>query len=137
MRGLTFDKSIAVLPFADLSPQGDQEYFSGGIADELLNLLGRFPDCELYRDRRHSSSRARTLIWGRSQKSSMWPTCWKVLSKKPKTRCPSPRSASVFIQGFEDRDEPGIRESRIVERSAQDGQSAVSFDGLRGFAGLH
>jgi len=31
--------SIAVLPFADLSPQGDQAYFSDGIAEELLNLL--------------------------------------------------------------------------------------------------
>ena len=33
------DKSIAVLAFADMSPEGDQEYFSDGIAEELLNLL--------------------------------------------------------------------------------------------------
>jgi TolB-like protein len=38
------DKSIAVLPFADLSPVKDQEYFSDGIAEELLNLLTRVPD---------------------------------------------------------------------------------------------
>lgn len=31
--------SIAVLPFADLSPAGDQEYFSDGIAEEILNVL--------------------------------------------------------------------------------------------------
>ncbi len=31
--------SIAVLPFADLSPQGDQEYFADGIAEEILNAL--------------------------------------------------------------------------------------------------
>ncbi|MBY6204556.1 hypothetical protein [Halomonas denitrificans] len=31
--------SIAVLPFADLSPIGDQEYFSDGIAEEILNVL--------------------------------------------------------------------------------------------------
>ncbi|MEM6768385.1 MAG: FlgO family outer membrane protein [Bacteroidota bacterium] len=31
--------SIAVLPFKDLSPAGDQEYFSDGISEELLNLL--------------------------------------------------------------------------------------------------
>jgi TolB-like protein/Tfp pilus assembly protein PilF len=31
--------SIAVLPFADLSPEGDQEYFSDGISEEILNLL--------------------------------------------------------------------------------------------------
>jgi len=33
--------SIAVLPFADLSPTGDQEYFSDGIAEEILNALTR------------------------------------------------------------------------------------------------
>jgi TolB-like protein len=31
--------SIAVLPFADLSPEGDQEYFSDGISEEILNVL--------------------------------------------------------------------------------------------------
>ena len=35
------DNSIAVLPFADLSPDGDQQYFSDGIAEELLNALVR------------------------------------------------------------------------------------------------
>ncbi|MDX1460519.1 MAG: hypothetical protein R3348_05630 [Xanthomonadales bacterium] len=35
------EPSIAVLPFADMSPDGDQEYFSDGIAEELLNLLVR------------------------------------------------------------------------------------------------
>lgn len=32
-------KSIAVLPFVDMSPSGDQDYMSVGIAEELLNLL--------------------------------------------------------------------------------------------------
>ena len=32
-------KSIAVLPFTDLSPAHDQEYFSDGMAEELLNAL--------------------------------------------------------------------------------------------------
>jgi TolB-like protein len=31
--------SIAVLPFRDMSPQRDQEYFCEGIAEELLNTL--------------------------------------------------------------------------------------------------
>jgi TolB-like protein/Tfp pilus assembly protein PilF len=38
------DQSIAVLPFADLSPTGDQEYFSDGIAEEILNVLVRVQD---------------------------------------------------------------------------------------------
>ena len=33
--------SIAVLPFADLSPDGDQAYFGDGIAEEILNVLTR------------------------------------------------------------------------------------------------
>ena len=38
------DKSIAVLPFADMSVAGDQEYFSDGLAEELLNLLAKIPE---------------------------------------------------------------------------------------------
>ncbi len=33
--------SIAVLPFLDLSPQKDQEYFSDGVAEEILDALSR------------------------------------------------------------------------------------------------
>ena len=40
----TADKSIAVLAFADLSPEGDQEYFSDGISEEILNVLAQVPD---------------------------------------------------------------------------------------------
>jgi TolB-like protein/tetratricopeptide (TPR) repeat protein len=41
------DKSIAVLPFADMSPGKDQEYMSDGIAEELLNLLAQVPDLKV------------------------------------------------------------------------------------------
>ena len=34
-------QSIAVLPFADMSPQKDQEYFADGIAEEILNSLAQ------------------------------------------------------------------------------------------------
>lgn len=33
--------SIAVLPFVDMSPEGDQEYLGDGIAEEILNLLAQ------------------------------------------------------------------------------------------------
>jgi TolB-like protein len=33
--------SIAVLPFADMSPGKDQEYFADGIAEEILNALAQ------------------------------------------------------------------------------------------------
>jgi TolB-like protein/Flp pilus assembly protein TadD len=34
-------KSIAVLPFADMSPQRDQGYFCEGIAEEIINALSK------------------------------------------------------------------------------------------------
>jgi len=37
------EKSIAVLPFVDMSQSRDQEYFSDGISEELLNLLAKVP----------------------------------------------------------------------------------------------
>jgi len=37
------DFSIAVLPFADMSPDGDQEYFADGISEELLNVMAQAP----------------------------------------------------------------------------------------------
>jgi TolB-like protein/Tfp pilus assembly protein PilF len=33
------DASVAVLPFADMSAEGDQGYFSDGLSEEILNLL--------------------------------------------------------------------------------------------------
>jgi len=35
------NKSIAVLPFADMSPNQDQEYFADGMTEELLNELAQ------------------------------------------------------------------------------------------------
>jgi TolB-like protein/Flp pilus assembly protein TadD len=37
------DKSIAVLPFADMSEKKDQEYFADGMAEETLDLLAKVP----------------------------------------------------------------------------------------------
>lgn len=37
-------KSIAVLPFVDMSEMGDQEYFSDGLSEELLNVLAKIPN---------------------------------------------------------------------------------------------
>lgn len=34
-------RSIAVLPFADLSPERDQEYFADGLSEELLNAFAQ------------------------------------------------------------------------------------------------
>jgi len=40
-------KSIAVLPFVDMSQAHDQEYFSDGLSEELLNLLAKIPSLQV------------------------------------------------------------------------------------------
>lgn len=39
--------SIAVLPFLDLSPDRDQDYFCEGLADELINTLASLPNLQV------------------------------------------------------------------------------------------
>jgi TolB-like protein/class 3 adenylate cyclase len=41
------DKSIAVLPFENLSEDKANEYFSDGISEELLNLLAKIPQLQV------------------------------------------------------------------------------------------
>jgi adenylate cyclase len=38
------DKSVAVLPFVDMSEKKDQEYFSDGLSEELIDMLTKIPD---------------------------------------------------------------------------------------------
>lgn len=40
-------KSIAVLPFVDMSEKRDQEFFSDGLAEELLDMLAKVPDLQV------------------------------------------------------------------------------------------
>ena len=41
------DKSVAVLPFDDLSEAGDQAWFSDGLTEEILNSLARLPELKV------------------------------------------------------------------------------------------
>jgi TolB-like protein len=40
-------KSVAVLPFADLSQNKDQEWFSDGLTEEILNSLAQLPELKV------------------------------------------------------------------------------------------
>jgi len=44
LRSSAYKSSIAVLPFADMSPEKDQEYFAEGIAEELINALAHIQE---------------------------------------------------------------------------------------------
>lgn len=41
------DKSIAVLPFKNLSPDKDDAFFADGLTDEILNIIARLPDVKV------------------------------------------------------------------------------------------
>jgi TolB-like protein/Flp pilus assembly protein TadD len=43
-RSVANEKSIAVLPFVNLSSDKEQEYFSDGLSEELINLLAKIPE---------------------------------------------------------------------------------------------
>jgi TolB-like protein len=47
LAGSSGDKSIAVLPFANMSSDPEQEYFSDGITEEILNLLVKIPELKV------------------------------------------------------------------------------------------
>jgi TolB-like protein/Tfp pilus assembly protein PilF len=38
------DRSVAVLPFVDMSEKKDQEYFSDGLSEQLIDMLTKIPD---------------------------------------------------------------------------------------------
>jgi TolB-like protein/DNA-binding winged helix-turn-helix (wHTH) protein len=50
-------RSLAVLPFTNLSPDAEQDYFADGVGVELLNVLSRVPDLQV--TGRISSSRVK------------------------------------------------------------------------------
>ena len=41
------DKSIAVLPFTNMSSDAEQEYFADGLSEEILNLLAKIPELKV------------------------------------------------------------------------------------------
>jgi TolB-like protein len=43
----TTDKSVAVLPFSDLSELQDQQWFADGLTEEILNALARLPELKV------------------------------------------------------------------------------------------
>lgn len=57
------DRSVAVLPFADLSQDQDQIWFADGLAEEIMNALARTPDIRV-------SSRTSALAYRATDKAA-------------------------------------------------------------------
>ena len=47
LRPTSIEQSIAVLPFDDLSPEGDQQYFVEGLSEEIINALSQIADLKV------------------------------------------------------------------------------------------
>jgi hypothetical protein len=62
--------SIAVLPFANMSTDRENEYFSDGLAEEILNLLTKIPGLKVIARTSASRSGARSRTFARSRKRS-------------------------------------------------------------------
>jgi len=60
-RGTQLTNSIAVLPFVDLSPNKDQEYFCEGLAEEIINALTKITSLEVAAKTSAFSTRFRNL----------------------------------------------------------------------------
>jgi len=57
------ENSIAVLPFADLSPNRDHDYFSDGIAEEILTALSKIDNLRV--------AARRSSFWFKDQKADL------------------------------------------------------------------
>ena len=53
--------SVAVLPFVDLSPRRDHDYFCDGMAEEILNALARLPELRVISSSRSFQFRGRDV----------------------------------------------------------------------------
>ena len=78
------EKSIAVLPFVNMSADPENEYFSDGITEEIINALTKVPGLKVT---------ARTSAFAFKNKNSdipsasNWasPQCWRAVSAKQRT----------------------------------------------------
>ena len=84
--------SIAVLPFVNMRGEQAQEYFSDGLAEELLNSLAEISELEVAARTSAFSFKGTTPTSAQSRASSMWARCWKGACAAQITPCASPRS---------------------------------------------
>ncbi len=76
------DKSIGVLPFADLSEKNDQEYFADGIAEEVLDRLAKVPGLRVVGRASSFQFKGRNVDPASIGQRSALVTCWRAACAK-------------------------------------------------------
>ena len=87
--------SIAVLPFANMSGDAEQEYFADGIAEDIITALSKLGQLFVIARNSLSPSRARTSTSARSQEASACATSSKEACANRDRGSGSPRSLSM------------------------------------------
>lgn len=88
-------KSIAVLPFVNMSDDAANEFFSDGISEELLNLLAKIPELRVISRSSSFSTKARTCSLGKLPVSSRSRISSKARSARAETGYESPHNSST------------------------------------------
>ncbi len=81
------EKSIAVLPFANLSEDKANAYFADGIQDEILTRLSKIADLKVTSRTSTEHYKSAPENYLRSASNSGSPTFWKEACRKPETPC--------------------------------------------------
>ena len=87
--------SIAVLPFANMSGDPEQEYFVDGMVEEIITALSRIRWLFVIARNSSFTYKGRAIDVSRSAASWACATCSKALCAKPATGCASPGSGST------------------------------------------
>ena len=89
-------KGIAVLPFVNMSSDPEQEYFSDGISEELLNLLTTVPDLRVVSRSSAFYFKGKDVrAHGRSPATQRPTPFWRGRFGRRRTECASPPSSST------------------------------------------
>ena len=83
------EKSIAVLPFENLSEDKANAYFADGIQDEILTLLSKIADLKVISRTSTQQYKSAPENCPKSPGNSALPTFWKGACRRVATRCES------------------------------------------------
>ena len=89
--------SIAVLPFANMSGDAEQEYFADGISEDIITALSKISGLFVIARIRLSHSRGKPFMSPMLAKNSACASSWKAACGKPVTGCASPPNWSMQL----------------------------------------